>query len=328
MREISKKRLRTLADGHIRRAGAHNTDRVYRGRWEAFLGWALRRRLPWQPARIDTITMYLSWLGERGLSESTVRGALAAIRHYYQLNEGVHNESMAEEVSRCARSVVRKVARNPERARPLRAAQLREIIGLVEQAGRAPVPPAVWARDKALLLLGWGAALRRSELAQLDWESVTFVPEDAAAPGSLTGVQIHVRRSKRDQLARGKWVSLEGGRAPETCPVRALWHWRRIVRRTRGPVFVAQRGYGWNAAAIHPSWVNLTVKRYVALLGEPASAYSAHSLRAGWATDMLALGASEPVVARHLRHRDKSMLRVYYRPDGFAPGHLTERAGL
>jgi len=328
VKRISKKRLRALAAQHVRRAGAGNTDRAYRGRWETFVAWVVKRRLPWRKASADTVNMYLVWLAEQGRRESTIRGALAAIRHHYNLAEGIQNGAMDPTVGRCLRSVARQVARPQDRALPLRAVHLAAIVQKVEVEGAGDVAPGVWARDKAVLLLGWGAALRRSELARLLWQNVTFLPDGVEDAAALAGVQLFITRSKRDQLARGTWVGIEVGKDPATCPVRALWRWRQVQQTGTGPIFVAQRGYQWNLQPVHPSFVSRVVKQYVTLLGEDAGAYSAHSLRAGWATDMLALGIPEPVVMSHLRHRDKSMLRVYYRPDGFPTGGLTARAGL
>jgi integrase len=71
-------------------------------------------------------------------------------------------------------------------------------------------------RDRALLLFGWAAALRRSELAALRVDDVHFEPE---------GAVLTIRRSKTDQDAAGETVAVPFGEEEATCPVRALRAW-------------------------------------------------------------------------------------------------------
>jgi integrase len=69
-------------------------------------------------------------------------------------------------------------------------------------------------RDRALLLMGFAGALRRSELVALDIDDVT---EDD------DGLVVTIRCSKGDQKARGDIRGLPYGSRPATCPVQA---WR------------------------------------------------------------------------------------------------------
>jgi integrase len=68
-------------------------------------------------------------------------------------------------------------------------------------------------RDRALLLLGFGAALRRSEIVALDVGDLAFVPE---------GASVLIRRSETDQEGAGVLLGVPFGSNPDTCPVRAL----------------------------------------------------------------------------------------------------------
>jgi len=326
-------RLRRIGAEHVARAGASNTDRAYLGHWRRWVAWCERHGFGVSPVRGEVVVLYLTYLGERRYAESTVRGALAAIRHGALIREGARNGSMAVEVGRCLRSVCRLVARAADRSSPLRAGRLAELVGLVEGyratgvwqgAGKVPVwlremEGRRWARDKALLLMGWGMAWRRSELAGMDWESVNFVEG---------GVLVHLSRSKRDQLARGTWTGVEVGSGAATCPVAALAAWQAACGKRSGAVWRGLDRWGHMRGRMSDRGIGLVVQRYGGLVARDGDVFSAHSLRAGWATDMLALGVPEPVVMGHMRHRDKSMLRVYYRPEGFLRGGLVGRAGL
>jgi len=83
-------------------------------------------------------------------------------------------------------------------------------------------------RDRALLLLGFAGAFRRSELVALLRTDIRSVPE---------GILIQLRRSKSDQEAQGREVAIPFGARPETCTVRAFDQWIAAAGIEAGPVF-------------------------------------------------------------------------------------------
>ena len=85
-------------------------------------------------------------------------------------------------------------------------------------------------RDRALLLLGFAGALRRSERAAVRREHLTFTAE---------GMKLPIPRTKTDQEGRGAEIGIPRGMKPETCPVRAREVWLRAgpsLARCRGPL--------------------------------------------------------------------------------------------
>lgn len=63
--------------------------------------------------------------------------------------------------------------------------------------------------DRALILLGFAGAFRRSELVALDVEDCAFGKD---------GLTIALRRSKVDQEETGRKIGIRYGSNPETCP--------------------------------------------------------------------------------------------------------------
>ena len=74
-------------------------------------------------------------------------------------------------------------------------------------------------RDRALLLIGFASALRRSELVALDCRDIERVRQ---------GLIIHLRKSKTDQDGLGRKIGVPFGRS-KCCPVAALERWLEVA---------------------------------------------------------------------------------------------------
>ena len=86
----------------------------------------------------------------------------------------------------------------------------------VEVAGDS----TIGARDRALILLGFAGAFRRSELVGLNVEDCQFGKD---------GLTVTLRRSKTDQDGAGRKIGIPYGSNPETCPVRTMQAWMEQV---------------------------------------------------------------------------------------------------
>jgi site-specific recombinase XerC len=74
----------------------------------------------------------------------------------------------------------------------------------------------IGVRDRALVLLGFAGAFRRSELVGLDVEDCAFGKD---------GLTVTLRRSKTDQVGAGRKIGIPYGSNPDTCPVRTIQGW-------------------------------------------------------------------------------------------------------
>jgi len=159
-------------------------------------------------------------------------------------------------------------------------------------------------RDKALLLIGFAGAFRRSELV-----SLTVADIDMAKQGLL----VQLRRSKTDQSGLGRPVAIPYARG-SACPVLALQHWLEVSGITDGPIFRPVSRHGRIAeAALTPQAVALVVKERALAVGLNARKYSGHSLRAGLVTSAAQLGVSSWKIRQQTGHKSDAMLARYVR---------------
>jgi site-specific recombinase XerD len=158
-------------------------------------------------------------------------------------------------------------------------------------------------RDRALLLLGFALAARRSELVALDVADLEECPE---------GLRVTIRRSKTDQEGAGAVVAVCRGSI--ACPVAAVTEWLAAACIVEGPVF-RQVGKGGRLlpGRLSPQNVALIVKAYAKRLGLDPGAFSGHSLRAGFLTSAAARGASLFKMMDVSRHKSVDTLRGYVR---------------
>jgi integrase len=214
----------------------------------------------------------------------------------------------------------RTAAQGPKRgrgkAKALAPRDLRRMIGTeatcaisLETTGKGPRQAAAASllretRDRALLLLGFCAALRRSELVALDVEDVT---QDGAR-----GLLVSIRRSKTDQEGEGATVAIPyGGLGTDTAE--ALETWRALSGITSGPLFRSVDRHGNLGDRITPETANRIVKDRAKSAGVDATGLSAHSLRAGYVTAQALRNTPEHRIQAVTRHRSAEVLRDYIR---------------
>lgn len=170
------------------------------------------------------------------------------------------------------------------------------------------------SRDRALLLIGFAGAFRRSELTGIAVDDLQFVPE---------GVITTIRRSKTDQNAVGRQVAIPNAQS-KMCPVNALRDWLRVAVLNQGAVF---RRFATktrlSSEAITPASVALTIKRYARMAGLDAAQYSGHSLRSGLVTSAARAGVSLWKIRKQTGHCSDAMVQRYIRESNLFSGNAT-----
>ena len=142
-------------------------------------------------------------------------------------------------------------------------------------------------RDRALLLLGFAGAFRRSELVAIDVEHLTFRPD---------GLVVRLPRSKANQRGQLEEKGIRPG--TRACPVAAVKAWLGAAEIRQGAVFREISGETASDRRLRPDYVAKLAKRLARQLGLDPSAFGGHSLRRGLATSARKAGKSRDQVQR------------------------------
>jgi site-specific recombinase XerD len=301
--------LRGRAAEHIRRSKSEATLRAYQSDAGNFSLWCGQHGLDDLPAEPDTVALYLTACAEAGAAVSTLRRRVVSISQVHKA-AGHPSPTATETVRRVLSGIARDAGSRPRQVAALRLGML---TGMLDAT---PEEDLLAVRDRAILLIGFAGGFRRSELAALDAEDVHFVEE---------GVDILIRRSKTDQEGHGRTIGIPRGRRQETCPVHALRRWLGIAELTAGPLWpvIAPNGRPGTkrrspqgrigTRRLDAQGIARVVQRAAKRAGLDPREFAGHSLRAGFATEAAARGATERAIMRQTGHRSVEMVRRYIR---------------
>ncbi len=178
----------------------------------------------------------------------------------------------------------------------------------------------IGVRDRALILLGFAGAFRRSELVGLDVEDCAFGKD---------GLTVTLRRSKTDQEGAGRKIGIPYGSNPETCPVRTVQTWIETAAVRSGPLFRSINRHGQvQPGRLSGIDVARVVKKLAERAGLDAAKYAGHTLRAGHATSAAIAGASERSIMNQTGHRSVQMVRRYIRDGSLFRENSAGKLGL
>jgi len=298
---------------YIRAGTPEATRRAYAGDVKRFKAFCDGLGLDVLPSSADTVIRYISALAEEGLKVGTIRRALASISKAHK-SAGLSSPTEAESVKLAIKGIAAEHGSAQKQAPPTLVDDARNLVAALD------VGSARGSRDAAMILIGFAAALRRSEIVGLDVGDAAFVTE---------GVVLTIRKSKTDQTGEGAAVAIHHGQNPETCPVRALRRWMSAADITTGPVFrTIDAGGNLLEGRASDRAVDRAIKRAAKLAGLDDRKFSGHSLRAGLATQAALNGHGIEAIARQCRHKNTDTTLKYIRIANRFSGNVTKAIGL
>jgi integrase len=287
-------------------AKSARTLQGYRSDWRGFRTWAGTKGiavpgvaddhvdLGTEPIPPALVMLYLADI-QGDLKPATVTHHLAAIRHFHHQAE-LTSPTDHPKVRETLAGFTRKHAVEPHRAEPLFLAELK--------AGLPAGDDLRAVRDRALLLVGWWGAFRRSELVAISTADLSKHDQ---------GMIVKIPKSKTDQAGAGQKVALHYRDDLAIDPVKALRAWLK-ASSVKGPVFRSVRGVSVGSEALNDRAVSRLTKATAERAGLDPSGYSAHSLRAGFVSECDRRGIHSGAVRAVTRHTSDAMLAVYDRP--------------
>ncbi len=277
---------------YIHAATSSNTRKAYQADIRHFIQWGGRL-----PTSGDVIVRYLHEYADV-LNPRTLSRRLTALKNWH-LYQGFSDPTSHPVIHKTLTGMRNVHGKPKNKATPLTLDIIAKMSVFLRQSTRM-----IDCRNRALLLVGFFGAFRRSELTSIRWRDITEVPE---------GMEILIPRSKTDQGGEGQVCAIPSSPDLLLCPILALTQWRE--RSGQEVAFVFRQitsGGRILKAAIKPHQVNVILKSTAMACGLPdPETYSSHSLRRGFATEASKKGAPLGSIMRHGRWRHEGTVLGY-----------------
>lgn len=273
---------------------AANTRKAYASDWKHFTAWCRRSGQSPLPADPQVVGLYITACAaghdtvpdQRAAAASTRSSSISTIERRLSALAWSYTQA-GEKLDRRDHGIATALAgiRSRHAAAPRRkeAILAEDLIAMLETLDCGSLRGI---RDRAMLLIGFAGALRRSEITGLDLGRNQT--QDGAGWIEIVdqGLLVTV-------LGKTGWRTVKIGRgsSDSTCPVAALERWIQFARLARGPLFrrVTGKGKAVGAERLNDQEVARLVKKTALAAGirgdhslaERKSLFSGHSLRAG-----------------------------------------------
>lgn len=271
------------------------TREAYASDWSLFQTWCKGNKFKALPASVESVVMFIEYLVDIEFKASTIGRKLAAIK-YEHSKAGINSPTDLEPVKAAYAGAKRMKGTKPKQAAPLTIDLMVKILDTCDTKTLRGI------RDKALLAIGFGGALRRSELADLTVKDIQITD---------SGLMVDIKKSKTDQEGKGQRIAILQG---DNVQVKTLYRqWLRASGIKSGYVFRGIDRKGNLNKAITPKQIYNIVKKKASLAGLDPAQFSGHSLRAGFITSAAQNDADVFSIMDVSRHKNMNTVRQYVR---------------
>ncbi|OAB30294.1 hypothetical protein PMSD_21190 [Paenibacillus macquariensis subsp. defensor] len=286
--EILEKHVEVNFSGTI----AYSTSRGYKTDWSDFINWCSTYGYDSLPVDDEAYALYIAGLALNGYKTSTIKRRMSAISKAH-IMAGYRNPK-TEKVRKVIASVRRAYGTEEIGKEAILIDMLKEMLEYLPDNLKG-------TRDRAILLIGFAGAFRRSELVSIDIDHLQVKQQ---------GLEILIAQT--DQEIDGKPVIIPYGQGSSTCPIKAVQDWIQEAGINKGPLFRPINRHGQlGEKRLSGDAVSLIVKEYVIAAGFNKEQYSSDSLRAGLATSADIAGKREQSIMTQTRHKSDKMIRRY-----------------
>ena len=278
----------------IQAGKSKRTRDLYSQNYNRFQEWAQEHQLPYLPTSVYAIEQYLHHLIEVERKIATIELAIISIKAIHQTAQQPFPDV----------PFFNEMIRGLKRTKGIKQHQAKPLTADLIARGLSKDETVMAVRDRALILIGFSGALRRSEICELEFQDLDFRTE---------GVVLHLKKSKTDQEFEGREVPIHKSHNERMCPVMALEKWLRFADIQDGFVFRSLRKGGYIQKSITDGSISRIIKKLVKKAGEDPKGYSGHSLRSGYVTEVARRGAQSHQIMMVTGHKSDAMVRKYIR---------------
>ena len=278
---------------------AAETRRAYETAWGSWDTWCRWHHTSAAPASAHAVAAYLADRARSGKSLASVKLALAAIQFGHR-QRGYACDRKSPAIASVLAGITRTIAKPIKRAPALELEHLRMLLASIQGDDvRA-------CRDRAILCVGFFAALRRSEIASLD------LTGDSPVTITDQGLLVHLTSTKTNRQT--DTIALPS-RRDGLCPASALGAYLSAASISSGPLFraISKSGRVLDRRLDATGIRHVLEHRLAAVAALRTLGFSPHSLRAGFVTSAAKRGAPESEIQRVSRHKSADVLRQYVR---------------
>jgi integrase len=280
---------------------------IYRSDFYIFSLWCEKMGFQRCPASPETVAGFITAQDIDGIKPATLVRRLAAIK---KAHEAYRYPSPTSDA--LVKAVLKGIKRNRGTAPAKKAAATAERL---EQMVSRCIPTTLGVRDKAILLLGFAGAFRRSELVSITMKDIERTPE---------GIKITIRKSKGDQEGKGQTIAILNGTRFRV--VDNLFFWLKHAGIKDGYIFRSVRKNGKvQDNPLTPREVARIVKKYAGYAGFSVENFAGHSLRAGFITSGANAGADIIKLMEVSRHKKPETVIGYVRESKLFENHAGEK---
>lgn len=275
---------------YVENALSDNTRKAYRTDLDHYRAWGGT-----VPAAAGQIAAYIT--AHAGvLSIATLQRRLVSITKAHTM-QGYSDPVQSDLVALTMRGIRRVHGKPQAQVSPILKEDLTVMLSHIPDTVKGK-------RDRALLLLGFCGALRRSELAAVKVEDLEFTAQ---------GIVLTLPRSKTDQTGQGRKIGIPKGRG-RICPVMTINEWIVQSGADAGALFRSVTKGGVIAdEKLSDRAIADIIKHYARKAGLNPEKYSGHSLRSGLATSAAQHGVSSWKIRQQTGHKSDAMLARYIR---------------
>jgi site-specific recombinase XerD len=312
--------------------GSANTERAYTSDLKSYVAFCAQHNLQAVPADVDTLTEYVAHLATEKLESAagggrkkkgqqpltgphalaTIKRHLAAIRKAHQL-AGHRLPATLDALNIVMEGIARTLGKRQDQAPAFTVEELKQAIRRID------LDTSAGLRDRALLLLGFAGAFRRSELVGLNIEQLEFTER---------ALLVHLAKSKTNQYGAVEDKAIFYAPNMDYCPVRCLRAWLNLVGRTSGPLFVKipRAAPGQLAIPSEKRLSDISINKLVQKRLGPD--YSAHSLRVSFVTTAVLNGQSHKAIKNQTKQKTDAMIERYTQLNNVVSYNAAQSLGL